>query len=396
MSEFAKRVILQAVDQKSIPDDAIRISERSEAPEGATIVEGERGGLAYVPEGQEAEDDSDGSDTEERANPDGTIDVDNLQEGDVVQDESGTYGEMTIQGVGTDETGTVVQFEADGEDWFIYEDMLSELSVPGVEPTETETPEDETPSEDEPTTEGYDIGETVTFSDGREGTVEDYDPDTDTVVVTDENGEEWFQTGDAFRDDPEPEPDPNNDRVATETNLPDNVSVDLGGLDDERTAEVIEGLNAVDDAIGIDMGDVLSVTTEPPDDVGPSASAAFHTGNRTLYVNPDASTGEDRQAEFEAGFLSTPDQQGNIMHEMIHSKHSRAATRGDAPPLEELRSDNFSDEQKATIREEVSEYASINGMEFVGEVGAGILSGQEYSDEIMDLYDELGGPEVGQ
>ena len=52
MSEFAKRVILQAVDQKQIPDDAIRISDRSEAPEGATIVEGERGGLAYIPSGE--------------------------------------------------------------------------------------------------------------------------------------------------------------------------------------------------------------------------------------------------------------------------------------------------------------------------------------------------------
>jgi len=36
-----------------IPDGAIRITERSEAPEGATIYEGDQGGLAYLPAGED-------------------------------------------------------------------------------------------------------------------------------------------------------------------------------------------------------------------------------------------------------------------------------------------------------------------------------------------------------
>jgi len=41
-----------------IPDGAIRITDRSEAPEGATIYEGDQGGLAYLPvDGQAGEDD---------------------------------------------------------------------------------------------------------------------------------------------------------------------------------------------------------------------------------------------------------------------------------------------------------------------------------------------------
>lgn len=59
MSEFAKRVLLQAVDQKAeVPDNAVSIQSRSEAPEDAEVVEGERGGLYYVPSG-EGEDGSD-------------------------------------------------------------------------------------------------------------------------------------------------------------------------------------------------------------------------------------------------------------------------------------------------------------------------------------------------
>lgn len=42
-------------DLKQIPDNAIRIADRSDAPDGAQIVEGERGGLAYVPENGESE-----------------------------------------------------------------------------------------------------------------------------------------------------------------------------------------------------------------------------------------------------------------------------------------------------------------------------------------------------
>ena len=172
------------------------------------------------------------------------------------------------------------------------------------------------------------------------------------------------------------------------------MSVNLGELDDDRTNDVIEGLQTVDDVMGIEEGDMFSLTTNPPDDVGGAAGAAFHSGTRTLYVNPDAATGEDRRADFEAGFLSTPDQQGNIMHEMIHSKHSSAALSNDGPSLDELREDNFDSDEKEMIREEVSDYAATNGMEFVAEVGAGVLSGQEYSDDVMELYDDLGGPEV--
>ena len=377
----------------SVPDNAVPIDSRADAPDGAQIVEGERGGLYYVPVGEGDGDESTG-DLEERANEDGTIDAENLQEGDVVQkgDE-----EITIQATGTDETGTVVQFvDESGEEFFIYEDLMGDMVVPGADSSDTDGTDDtDTPEADDADEDALTEGQEVTTVDGDPATVTAYDPETDVVVVELENGEEIMQTGESVRDDPEPDADSTSERVADEVGLPDNVSVSLGELDDDRANDVIEGLQAIDDAVGLEEGDIFSLTTTPPDDVGSGAAAAFHSGNRTLYVNPDAATGEDRRADFEAGFLSTPDQQGSIMHEMIHSKHSRAALSNDGPSLDELRTDNFDNDEKAMIREEVSDYAATNGMEFVAEVGAGVLSGQEYSDGVMELYDELGGPEVG-
>ena len=376
------------VAKEAVPENAVSISDPSEAPEDANVIEGPQGGLYYVPAGGGG-----GGDLADRADDDGTIEAEDLQEGDVVM-----YGdeEITIQGTGTDETGTAVQFvDEDGEEFFIYEDIMGdEMRVPGSE-EEGGDDGDIDPPDPEDDDRALAEGQEVTTADGNPATVTAYDPDTDVALIELEDGEEIMQTGGSLRDDPEPDTDPTSERVADEVDLPDNVSVSLGELDDDRADDVIEGLQAIDDAMGIEEGDMFNLTTTPPDDVGSAAAAAFHTGQRTLYVNPDAATGENRRADFEAGFLSTPDQQGNIMHEMIHSKHSRAALSSDGPSLDELRADNFDSDEKAMIREEVSDYAATNGMEFVAEVGAGVLSGQEYSDDVMELYDELGGPEVG-
>jgi hypothetical protein len=49
-----------------IPDGAIRITERSEAPEGATIYEGDQGGLAYMPAGEGTGEDEGAGDKEQQ------------------------------------------------------------------------------------------------------------------------------------------------------------------------------------------------------------------------------------------------------------------------------------------------------------------------------------------
>jgi len=53
-------------EQKAVPDNAVNIDSRDEAPEDAEVIEGDRGGLYYVPaDGEEGEDDEGGEVTTE-------------------------------------------------------------------------------------------------------------------------------------------------------------------------------------------------------------------------------------------------------------------------------------------------------------------------------------------
>jgi len=166
-------------------------------------------------------------------------------------------------------------------------------------------------------------------------------------------------------------------------------------MDSERADVVSNALQNVDARIGITEGDIFALTDTPQEDVGGEAGAAFHTGRRSLYVKPDPVDRDQRQQEFEAGWLATETPEGSVYHEMVHSKHSQAVLSDPDMDLDELRESDFDTEEKQLISEEVSSYAATNQFEFVAEVGSAIMErDQEYSDEIMDLYDDLGGPEV--
>lgn len=72
--------------EKALPDNAVSIDSRDEAPEGARVVEGDRGGLYYIPEGEDAGDnDGGGNETaaaavaEEMGLDKGDVDLDGLE-----------------------------------------------------------------------------------------------------------------------------------------------------------------------------------------------------------------------------------------------------------------------------------------------------------------------------
>lgn len=384
--------IVTAATPEGVPDDYVYVPPDEEVGDDFDVVESQRGATYRSPEPVDDEDGETTTPLSERANEDGTISVENLQEGDVVQkgDE-----EIEIQGVGSDDVGTAVQFtDESGEEFFIYEDLLSnELRVP-----DSGSDEDAAPDAGNNIDAEFSEGQTVTFSDGREATVNGYDPETDVVAVTDENGEDWFQTGDAFReaDDDDVESEVTQ-RIREGAGLPDEVSINMDDYPEEQIDDFIEGLNNFDDAVGVDDFDVFNITTEPPEDVSPAAGAAFHSGQRTLYMNPDGLSGDELANEKESGWTSTGSIQGTVQHEMVHSKHSqKLLDEGGADELDRVRNHEFDREEKELIQDEVSDYAAYNAFEFVAEVGAGILTGEEYSQDVMELYDEFSGIEVGE
>ena len=376
---------------QGVPDNANPISDRSECD--GQVVTGDRGGLYCVPAGEEPAT-GDG-DIEDRANPDGTIDVTDLQQGDTVLKGD---DEVTIDGVEEDDIGTLVGFTdaESGEEYMIYNDMLEDFEVPGVDGEGEETPDTDTGTEDG--SEEFEPGDEVLSPTGEPATITAYDPETNTVAYETEGGEEMFSTVEGLEStEVEDETDAKTERVLEETNLPDNVSVGVEDMDDSRVDALVDGLNDFDDAVGIEDADLFTIQDTPQDDVSEAAGAAYHTGQRSLYVKPDAVDEDTRRQEFEAGFLATETPEGSIHHEMMHAKHTQNVLQSEDLDLDELREVDFDDDTAQLIEDEVSTYAATNATEFVAEVGSSIVERDaSYSDEIMELYNQYGGPEVSQ
>jgi hypothetical protein len=369
------------------------VQDKSDVPEGAQTFEGPQGGTYFLPSGEEAV--TEDADVEERANPDGSIDVDRLQSGDTVLKGD---DEVTIDGVEEDDIGTLVGFTNNdtGEEYMIYNDMLEDFSVPGVDGDE-DTDDDTDGGTDDADAE-FTAGDEVLSPTGEPATITAYDAETNTVVYETEDGEEMFSTVEGLEStEVENETDANTQRVLDEVDLPDNVSVGVEDMDESRVESTINGLNEFDEAVGIDDADLFTIQDSPQDDVSEAAGAAYHSGQRSLYIKPDSVDEDTRQQEFEAGFLATETPEGSIHHEMMHAKHTQNVLQSDELDLDELREVDFDDDTAQLIEDEVSTYAATNATEFVAEVGSSIIERDaSYSDEIMDLYEQYGGPEVGQ
>ena len=97
---------------------------------------------------------------------------------------------------------------------------------------------------------------------------------------------------------------------------------------------------------------------------------------------------EQYQAEaFKMGWQSTPNPDHVIIHEYAHFWGSN-----NNPQYEYLRSYFGShNPQFYAIASQVSKYATTNGVEFLSETYAGLVYGNTYTQEVMDLYNRYGG-----
>ena len=137
----------------SVPDNAVSISDRSEAPEGATVIEGDRGGLYYIPggaddaagDGQSASDLADGNPRAEIDSPDEAIAyLEDFDEDDFEFDHwgngpsydkvgEGSVVEIWTGDMGFDEERAVVT-DADGETFTIVtEDGTEKTMSPDID-----------------------------------------------------------------------------------------------------------------------------------------------------------------------------------------------------------------------------------------------------------------------
>ncbi len=98
----------------------------------------------------------------------------------------------------------------------------------------------------------------------------------------------------------------------------------------------------------------------------------------------------DAQVHYDIGFHSTPSPDHTTHHEIGHALHHQGI--GDEG-FAKLSSGSLSPEHWPIARK-VSTYATTNIKEFVAETYVGILHGNKYPEDVMALYESLGGPKV--
>jgi len=96
---------------------------------------------------------------------------------------------------------------------------------------------------------------------------------------------------------------------------------------------------------------------------------------------------EYQKEAFAKGWQSTPNPDHVIIHEYAHFWGAN-----NNPDYERLRGKfGSNDQQLYNIASQVSKYATTNAVEFLSETYAGLVYGNKYTDEVMNLYNRYGG-----
>jgi hypothetical protein len=129
--------------------------------------------------------------------------------------------------------------------------------------------------------------------------------------------------------------------------------------------------------------------------------AFFDPQDRALNINPDVNE-RDMEGWRDEGVAAGDDAEWLMLHEIGHAEvldelsidqiaeyqeqPLSVAPDGDFPVLENME----------LVEDEVGEYATTSVSEFLAETYAGLAQGQDYSDELMELYEGYGGPDSWQ
>lgn len=115
----------------------------------------------------------------------------------------------------------------------------------------------------------------------------------------------------------------------------------------------------------------------------------------TVYKNGGQKAGSVSRRQAEDGYWSSGDEHSTLFHELGHAAHFDSD-----PGAFQKAFDGGTPAQAAEMRRIVretgqpSKYAKQSPAEFVAEVYAGAADGKQYSTDVIQLYEELGGPRL--
>ena len=130
-------------------------------------------------------------------------------------------------------------------------------------------------------------------------------------------------------------------------------------------------------------------------DVTHNLFGVYDPDTRSVYINLDTLMEFGNDAKVKAT-KSSPELNHTITHEIGHAMHDKLMRERNKMDLYEYRENSrfvgAGSSYRTKIAERVSEYATMEPIEFVAEVFAGIRYGKKYDKEVMDLYDHYEGP----
>ena len=197
-------------------------------------------------------------------------------------------------------------------------------------------------------------------------------------------------------------------RDAAEEYLAENTSVGEVSIRDTRPEFIREmgmKFKSLDDAFDLsgidrfgDNGDVGNFGgADMSETAGYFAADAGMTDDEVqVVVKPKSYNEPSVFGVDDEDWMVTNDRFQTVTHEVAHYLHFQEfAEQEDDPRLAWDRYyDELSDDEEQALSGEVSEYASTNAFEAVAEIATGLMYGKEFSDEVMDIYDAHGGPDV--
>jgi len=430
----------------AVPDSAIPIDSRSEAPEGAQIVTGDRGGLYYLPAGEGGESDN-GATVDVTEPPEGGFDdsqvLENMEQLTPTAEDVDA-GEVNPENVAQmseslpndrEESRLWAEFEngdvpnkggiiATGDTVGVMTDIANPEDFPDIDFVVT-TPDGEDTIDSNDVTHTFD--ETGASLDEPEPEAERTLPErrdanelreeiTERVNTTDEATElldnlespqelRSFDNWKAFHDITD------SDIVDGDRDPPDlDMNTDDAQLAQEATQTLVEMRER-----GM-LSDNLSKigVTQHSLDVPEGAQGAFNPGVRDISGEIVKST-ENRSPEVFIRENSVGDWGGMqdhvpvdiddvshteyaMYHEMGHHQHYENMIKNNGQDIEDLESDELNKELKEELRpvkdeitEEFSALDAEQPMEFAADMYASLAVGEDFSDELLEAYSGIGG-----
>jgi hypothetical protein len=168
-------------------------------------------------------------------------------------------------------------------------------------------------------------------------------------------------------------------------------SVNLDGMDREQQSEVKQLIEGAAEKGW--MSNVTGVTTEPEAEVSSSAVAAYNPFSEELYINPDKFDEETLAKGEESGWLVSGTKDGMFAHEIGHARH-REEAKDSLFDIDGGTVVTLDDDEKEMLEANVSKTAAENLSEAVAEIHAGLATDKEFSDEVLEFYNQFDGPEV--